>query len=327
MSPYSLNVRPRLTRTCIFIAAATLMAACADSPTPIPPEGYVDVPGGRVWYQTLGAESTGTPLVVIHGGPGFGSCSYISTLTGIAEDRPVILYDQLGVGRSDPADDLSLWEIPRFLEEIDALRAALRLDEVHVLGHSWGGTLAIEYMLTRPTGVSSVVFVGPMLSTPRWVEEAADLIGKLPSSEAEALRQGEVTGDYTSPEYLAATDSFYSRFLVRSEWPWPVLPGCENDPGPNMQVYEYMWGPTEFTATGTLLDFDRVDRLPELGLPVLFVVGRYDEIPVATVEEFAGLVPGAAIEIIEDAGHMVNMDGTEAFNSAVAAFLGDVDGR
>ena len=171
------------------------------------------------------------------------------------------------------------------------------------MGHSWGGTLAIEYMLTRPEGVRSVVFVGPMLSTPRWVEEAADLIGQLPPSQAEALRQGEATGDYASPEYLAATDSFYARFLVRSEWPWPVLPGCEDDPGVNMQVYEHMWGPTEFTATGTQLDFDRVDRLHELDLPVLFVVGRYDEIPVETVQEFAGLVPGAAIEVIDDAGH------------------------
>ncbi len=311
--------------TLLFGSAFTVaLIGCADSPTPVPPEGYVEVPGGRIWYQTLGAESTGTPLLVIHGGPGFGSCSYVSTLTGIAQDRPVILYDQLAAGRSDHADDTSLWEIPRFLEEIDALRTALRLDEVHVMGPSWGGTLAIEYMLTRPEGVRSIVFVGPMLSTPRWVEEAADLIEQLPPSQAEALRQGEATGDYASPEYLAATDSFYARFLVRSEWPWPVLPGCEDDPGPNMQVYEHMWGPTEFTATGTLLDFDRVDRLPELDLPVLFVVGRYDEIPTETVREFAGLVPGAAFEIIEDAGHMVNIDGTEAFNSAVAAFLGDV---
>jgi proline iminopeptidase len=92
-----------------------------------------------------------------------------------------------------------------------------------------------------------------------------------------------------------------------------------------MEVYEYMWGPTEFTATGTLSDFDRIDRLAELDLPTLFVVGEYDEIPVETVLEFRDLVPGSIVEIIDDAGHMVHIDGTAQLNGAVSEFLAGID--
>ena len=318
------QLRDRLFSMLVGVVA---FASCTAADTE-PREGYVDVPGGRVWYQTLGSGSQdGVPLLVIHGGPGFGSCSYVSTLTGIAEDRPVIIYDQLGAGRSDRPADTALWRIPRFLEEITAIRLALGLDEVHILGHSWGGTLAIEYLLTRPEGVRSVVFVGPLLGTQRWVEDARLLRAQLPTSLQEALQAGEESGQFTSAEYLAATDSFYARFFIRSGWPPPELPGCEEDTGPNMEVYEYMWGPTEFTATGTLSDFDRIDRLAELDLPTLFVVGEYDEIPVETVLEFRDLVPGSIVEIIDDAGHMVHIDGTAQLNGAVSEFLAGIDPR
>ena len=301
------------------------LASCADANIEAR-EGYVDVPGGRIWYQSLGSRpEDGVPLLVIHGGPGFGSCTYISTLTEIAEDRPVIIYDQLGAGRSDQPTDTTLWRIPRFLEEIAELRAALSLDDVHILGHSWGGTLTMEYMLTQPRGVRSVIFVGPLLGTERWVKDARLLRAELPEDLQDALQEGEESSRFTSPEYLEATDSFYARFFVRSQWPPPELPGCESDTGPNMEVYQYMWGPTEFTATGTLSNLDRIGRLPDLKLPTLFVVGEYDEIPVETVLEFQKLVPGSIVEVIEDAGHMVHIDQPAPFNTAVREFLAGID--
>ena len=309
----------------IVIGILFSLASCADANSEAR-EGYVEVPGGRVWYETIGSRSQdGIPLLVIHGGPGFGSCTYVSTLTEIAEDRPVIIYDQLGAGRSDQPTDTTLWRIPRFLEEIAELRTALNLDEVHILGHSWGGTLTMEYMLTQPTGVRSVVFVGPLLGTERWVEDARFLRAQLPDNLQVALQEGEESGRFTSPRYLEATDSFYARFFVRSQWPPPELPGCESDTGPNMEVYRYMWGPTEFTATGTLANLDRIGQLPDLKVPTLFVVGEYDEIPVETVLEFQELVARSIVEVIEDAGHMVHIDQPALFNAAVKNFLAGID--
>src|SRR2546421_1708639 len=113
-------------------------------------EGYLPVPGGRVWYQIVGS-GPATPLLVLHGGPGAGH-DYLETLEGLADERPVVFYDQLGCGRSDQPDDPSRWHIARFVREVDLVRHALGLDRIHLLGQSWGGWLAIEYMLRQPSG-------------------------------------------------------------------------------------------------------------------------------------------------------------------------------
>ena len=117
-------------------------------------EGRIDVDGHRVWYRRVGER--GVPLLLLHGGPGAGH-DYLEPLAGLAERRAVIFYDQLGCGRSDQPDDPSLWRIERFVREVDTVRAALGLDRVHILGQSWGGWLAIEYMLSAPKGVVGLV--------------------------------------------------------------------------------------------------------------------------------------------------------------------------
>jgi proline iminopeptidase len=149
----------------------------------------------------------------------------------------------------------------------------------------------------------------------------------MPQSLQVTLATGDSTGIYDSPEYLAATDSFYTRFFVRSGWPRPAPATCEGRGDFNTQIYQYMWGPTEFTATGTLRDFDRTDRLSALDLPVLFIVGRYDEARPETMAAFQQRVPGSRLEIIDNAGHMSMEDQPERFNSAVAAFLSSIEGK
>ncbi|HAQ08876.1 MAG TPA: proline iminopeptidase, partial [Bacillus bacterium] len=118
-------------------------------------EGYVDVTGGRIWYEIYNKDASGTPVIVLHGGPGSSSYS-LKGLKELGAERPVILYDQLGCGKSDRPIDTSLWKIERFVEELAQIREALKLDEVHILGHSWGTTLAAAYCLTKPVGVKSV---------------------------------------------------------------------------------------------------------------------------------------------------------------------------
>src|SRR6185369_730964 len=109
-------------------------------------EGYVPVEGGRVWYRIIG-EGKATPLIILHGGPGFTSYAYEPLAAALADERPVIVYDQLGCGRSDRSSDTKLWTVARFERELAALRTALKLDRIYLLGHSWGGQLAVEHAL------------------------------------------------------------------------------------------------------------------------------------------------------------------------------------
>jgi proline-specific peptidase len=132
--------------------------------------GFVAVRGGQVWYRINGARHVvegKLPLLVIHGGPGF-SHHYLLALTALADDRPVIFYDQLDSGNSQRRGDPANWTVERFVSEVDEVRAALGLDRLIVLGSSWGGTVAAEYAITRPAGLVGLVLASPLISTPRW---------------------------------------------------------------------------------------------------------------------------------------------------------------
>src|SRR6185369_3105488 len=131
-------------------------------------EGYVQVEGGRVWYRIVGS-GTATPLLVLHGGPGMPSF-YLKPLAALADERPVVFYDQLGAGHSERPNDAKLWRTERFIDELVRVRQALGLREIHLYGHSWGSMLATDYLLTHPTGIKSVIFAGPALSIPRWLK-------------------------------------------------------------------------------------------------------------------------------------------------------------
>lgn len=288
-------------------------------------EGFVDVEGGKIWYKIIG-EGDGIPLLVLHGGPGSRSCSLIPGYSLLSSERPVIFYDQLGSGNSDRPTDTSLWKIDRFVDEIDHLRNALDLEELHILGHSCGSTFLIEYMVSKkPEGVKSVIFSSPMLSTSVWIKDAKLLLSKMPADLQDTIKKYEEIKDYNAPAYLAATDSFYARHLTRKTWPPLKTTDCENVPGFNTDVYNYMWGPTEFTATGTLKNFDRTSDLDNITQPILFLTGEYDEARPETMYEFQKLSRDARVEIIEGAAHWTMIDQPEKVAEVIGGFLKDVE--
>ena len=286
-------------------------------------EGYVDVTGGKVWYRIYG-EGDQTPLVVLHGGPGYPS-NYLLPLAGLALDRPVIFYDQLGCGRSDRPDDPSLWTVERFVEELGQVRAELGLEQIHLLGHSWGTMLAVDYLLTKPDGVLSVTLASPALSVPRWVADAERLRSQLPADVQEQLRRHEEAGTTDSAEYRAASDEFYQRFLCRLD-PSPDLM-AQTEAQAGRAVYLHMWGPSEFFPTGTLRDYDRTPRLGELQMPVLLTAGRFDEATPESTAHFQSLIPGARLHIFEKSAHMAILEETREFLAAVRNFLETVEGE
>ncbi|MBI3789899.1 MAG: proline iminopeptidase-family hydrolase [Gemmatimonadetes bacterium] len=306
------------------VAALLLLAGSktAAAQRPAPGTGYVTLPGGRMFYEVSGT-GPGTPLIVIHGGPGGTSCNF-APLKVLGDDRPVIRYDQLGTGLSDHPTDTTLWRLPRFVTEVSALRRALHLDKVIVLGHSWGGTVAAEYALTtRDSGLKATVLVSPLLSTPAWIADAQALERTMPEPLQAAIARHEADKTYDAPEYKAATDSFYARFLARRR-PRVRAPECNGVKG-NDTVYRYMWGPTEFTATGTLKSYDRSGEIGQLRGPVLFMTGEYDEARPVTLKTFADKVKGAQFVVVPNSGHAIWNDNPEFAIPSLRAFLREVD--
>lgn len=291
-----------------------------------PHEGYVEVTGGSIWYKVIGSGS-GIPLIAIHGGPGSRSCGSIKGYSLLADDRPVIIYDQLESGNSDHPGDTALWKLERFVEELRLLKNALKLKEYHILGSSWGAAIAVEYMLTQDTtGVRSVIFSGPLLSTEQWINDANVLLSRLPVNLQDTIRKYEKLADFVSPSYLAATDSFYCRFLTRRKWsPKTSHSNCKGVPGFNKKIYNYMWGPSEFTMTGTLREFDRTGDLVKISQPVLFIIGEYDEVLPETALEYQKRTPNSRLTVTKNAAHSQLGDQPELYTNAIRQFLQQVE--
>ncbi|MBU0520190.1 proline iminopeptidase-family hydrolase [bacterium] len=287
----------------------------------VPGEGFVEVIGGKVWYKIVG-NGKRTPLLVLHGGPGVPSV-YLRPLEALATDRQVIFYDQLGCGNSPGASDTAIWTIERFVGEIAQLREALGLKEVHLYGHSWGTMLAVDYVLNRPAGVSSLVLASPVLSVPRWSRDADSLLGILPDSLQEVIRRHKVEKTTDSPEYQSAVMVYYRQYLARRQ-PW------SDDLNSafaqlNQAMYRYMWGPSEFIVTGTLSDYDRTNRLGEITTPTLLTAGQFDEATPATVRYYQSLIPGSEIAILEKCGHMTMHDDPETDIRVIREFLAKIE--
>ncbi|GAC1390710.1 MAG: proline iminopeptidase-family hydrolase [Ktedonobacteraceae bacterium] len=291
-------------------------------------EGFVPVEDGyRVWYRSVGggAEHEAVPLLCLHGGPGVPH-DYLENMEAMAsEKRRVIFYDQLGCGFSDLPEDTARWQIPRFVAELATVRRELGLDRVHILGQSWGGMLAIEYALTQPQGLVSLVLANTTPSIPMWIAEANRLREQLPSQVNAALLKHEAAGTTDDPEYQEAMLVFYDRHVIRTK-PLPdfVQRGFDKLSQP---VYYTMNGPSEFHVVGTIKNWDRTDRLSEIHVPTLIVSGRYDESTPVINEVLHKGIPGSEWVIFEQSSHLAHVEEPELYMQTVQAFLNKFEGN
>jgi len=317
----------------ICTVTALLLAGCSHTNTTNPSDsvsqissersGFVQVPGGPVWYEIMGG-GEGVPLLALHGGPGGTSCG-LQILAPLGDERPVIRYDQLGSGRSGRPNDPTLWNPDRFVEALDDLRQTLGLKEMHLIGHSWGGTLAAYYVLQKGgDGIKSLTLSSPLISTPKWIEDANLLRAQLPAATQEALDQHEKAGTTENEEYIAATEVFYNRHLSRGEAVESYR--CPDAPW-NPTIYNQMWGPTEFYAPGSLRDFDLTPRLSSIRVPTLFITGEFDEARPETVAQFAKAVPGARFEIIPDVGHASASRKPDLYRQILRDFINEAEAQ
>ena len=286
-------------------------------------EGYVDVPGGKIWYEVLGG-GDGLPLVTLHGGPGSTHFGF-EPLQALAEDRPVVFYDQLGCGNSDRPDDPSLWRVERFVEELHMLKDALGLVKFHILGHSWGTMLATDYYLAHPEGVASLVLSSPCISIARWLEDCSEYQKQLPPEVQTVMAKHEAAGTTGSEEYKSAVEEFNKRHVMRMDpMPAAVARGRQER---GAVVYETMWGPSEFFMNGNLKGYERSGELHRITVPTLYSCGRVDEAAPDTVEWYASLTPKSEFIVYENSAHMSYWEETERYISVVRDFLKRADER
>ena len=285
-------------------------------------EAYLSVADGRIWYKKSGS-GTGTPVILLHGGPGFNSF-YLKPLEALGDDRPVVRYDQLGAGKSGPMADTSQMTIAHFVRELDSLRAALGYDRFHLVGHSWGTILGVEYYRAHPDHVASLTLASAALDIPAWERNARRLVRTLSDSAQRAIRVREAEGRYDAPDYQHALEEFYGKYV----WRHPVEADLDSTMKmANEQIYNYMQGPSEFTITGTLKTYDATRLLPTVKVPTLYTVGEYDEADLSTIRHFASLTPGAGVEIILGAAHITTWDNPDVMVRVVREFLRTVDAR
>ena len=292
-------------------------------------ELMVPVEGGRIYVRINGdLRAPRPPVLMIHGGPGGAHTAFLNALP-LADERAVILYDQLDSGRSDTPNNPANWRVPRFVNEVTAIRRALNLERLHVLGGSWGGTIALEYGARRPAGLASTILQSPLISTRSWLADANLLRRRLPRETQFTLTRCERARRRPPKEVCdAGTQQFYDLFLRRSPVPPEHQAYRAALPVPfNERIYNAMWGATEFVSTGTLRTYNGEPLLARLDGPrTLFVTGQHDEARPATVHDFSVRTPGSAFAVVENAAHGVFNDNPQAYIDLLRRWFARTDG-
>jgi L-proline amide hydrolase len=286
-------------------------------------EGYVEFRGYGTWYRVVGDPGSGaTPLLALHGGPG-STHNYFAPLEGLSADqRPVVLYDQIGCGNSDRPDDID-WDVGVFREEVDAVRDQLGLERIHLLGTSWGGMLAQEHVLSGAQGIVRLVLSSTLASIDDWADEQLRLRAELPPEVIAVLDRHEEAGTYDDPEYERAMEVYFDRHFYRGPQPRAEL--ARMAAGKATDVYRAMQGPNEWTTTGALRGWDIRDRLDEIEIPTLVVRGRYDMCTAPIAATLVNGIRGAREVVFEESSHTPVLEETDRYLQVVRDFLREAE--
>ena len=267
-------------------------------------EGFLERPLGRTWYRVTG-EGGRTPLVCLHGGPG-STHNYFRPLERLADERRVVMYDQLGCGRSDRPE--VEWSLAIFTEELEHLREQLGLERIHLLGTSWGGMLALEHALEHPESVRGLVLSSTLASADEWVAEVKRLRDAIDGDDDD-----EVLGEFERRHFFRGERDPLELVRMREE--------------KSSVVYEAMWGPNEWTMTGALAGWDVRRRLGELRMPTLILRGAHDLSTPAISKTLTDGIPHAREVVFEESAHTPVLEETERYLRTVREFLYAVEGR
>jgi proline iminopeptidase len=283
----------------------------------------------RVWTKRVGNNPT-IKVLSLHGGPG-ATHEYFEAFDSYFPPAGIeyYYYDQLGSAYSDQPDDPELGELPRFVEEVEQVRQALRLDRTnfYLLGHSWGGILAIEYALKYQQHLKGLIISNMMASIPAYNEYATKVL--MPAMDQTALgeiKRLEAAGQYENPRYMELLiPHHYVQHILRmpaDQWPDPVNRAFKHL---NPKVYVPMQGPSELGASGKLVDWDRTADLGKITVPTLVIGARYDTMDPAHMEMMAGKVQQGRYLFCPNGSHLAMYDDQNVYVDGVIRFLRDVD--
>ncbi|HXN03818.1 MAG TPA: proline iminopeptidase-family hydrolase [Candidatus Acidoferrum sp.] len=291
----------------------------------------IETPKGsfHVWTKRIGNNPT-QRLLLLHGGPG-GTHEYFEAFDSYLPNAGIeyYYYDQLGSAYSDQPDDTDLWELPRFVEEVEQVRRALGLgrDNFYLLGHSWGGILAIEYALKYQEHLKGLIVSNMMASCPAYNAYAHEVL--MPAMDQEALaevKRMEAESDTNNPRYMEILiPMHYEEHALRmpaEQWPDPVNRLFKHL---NQTIYTLMQGPSELGLSGRLLEWDRTADLKKIEVPTLTIGSTYDTMDPKHMEWMAGQVQRGRFLLCRKGSHLAMYDDQETYVGGLIRFIHETD--
>ena len=321
---------PRLALVLVLAASSAAFSTPAAAQPSVYPqqEGYVDAHGVLIYYVAFG---DGSPLVVVHGGPGANHDYFLPWLLPLARAHRLIFIDERGSGRSQRLQDASLYTVEAMVEDVEDLRVALNLGKISLLGHSYGGVLAQAYALKYQQNLTRLILDSTFPSTRQMNEVLAREKAQMPPAKLARLNQLEQAGLFGKGE--AWEHGRYPAEYATLAWGpgyFPFLygarPDSTYDPATgaptNWELYRAMWGSHgEFVIDGNLKSVEYVDRLPSIHVPTLILAGDHDECDPSLSREMHEKIAGSQLVILPNSGHMNFVDQPDLWQQAVEGFL------
>ncbi|MDN5287100.1 MAG: proline iminopeptidase [Mucilaginibacter sp.] len=291
----------------------------------------INTPKGKfnVWTKKIG-NNPKIKLLLLNGGPG-GTHEYFECMESFlpAEGIELIYYDQLGTGNSDNPKDTAMWSLPRYVEEVEQVRQALKLDKdnFYLLGHSWGGILALEYALKYQQNLKGLIISNMMASAPDYGKYANDVLAKQFDPKVLArIKAFEAKGDFQNPEYMQLLlPNYYAKNICRfpvEQWPEPFNRAFGKI---NESLYVTMQGPSEFGIAGKLATWDRKADLPKISVPTLTIGGKYDTMDPAHMQWMATQFQNGSYLYCANGSHLSMYDDQETYMNGLIKFINGVD--
>jgi proline-specific peptidase len=284
-------------------------------------EGYAVAANGKIFYRRFDGGSR-LPLVALHGGPAAGH-GYMMPYAHLALDRPVVLYDQSGCGRSSAPPELKRYTVARYVAELEALRIHLGFDRMLLLGHSWGGLLAPAYAARHPDRVAGIVLAGTSADWQGFVDAAQHWLTELGPEAIATVRRAERTGKTDDPAYQALLGRYYALHLCRLEH-WPKFLEDAGETIGHNPVYQYLNGPSEFQFTGALARYNGSDAARSIRVPTLITCGEFDEAPPFVARRLSALISHSRVEAFAGLSHMSHIEDPARVIGTTRRFLADI---
>ena len=280
----------------------------------------------NVWTKKIGDGKI--KVLLLHGGPGF-THDYFECFEDFLPKEGIefYYYDQLGAGNSDIPTDTSLWNIPRFVEEVEQVRKGLGLDNFYLLGHSWGSMLAMEYLQKYQSHVKAAVLSNMTAGIKSYVSYSQKQKNEfLTKQELVIFDSLDSRKLYDSPVYqeLLMT-KLYTKNVCRlpiEKWPEPLMRAFKKA---NHTIYIQMQGVDEFHVTGNFKDWEMWDRLPNIKVPTLVIGGMYDEMNPDDMKKEGNLIPNSRTYLCPNGSHLSMYDDQQNYFKNLVAFFKDVD--